>query len=451
MAKRKKKIIIGKIENVKFPNISQFTYESKKINFKGGIEGQTVSVVISKRRSDHWEGKILETLEKSPLETNKTCPNYLECGGCSYQSVSCDYELDLKLKQITELFSDIYDGEIQIFESPLKSAYRNKMEYTFADMYKDSPIMLGMHKKNRFYEVVDTKECNLVHSDYEIIRNAVINYARDNNLSFLKKRNHEGLLRHLIIRYALTTKEIMVNIVTTTKENFDIESFVKMLLDLKVEGTIKSVIHTENDSLADAVVPENVKVIYGEDHINETIFDLNFKVTPFSFFQPNVFGAVNLYQKAIELCGDIENKVVFDLYSGTGTIGQIVAKKAKEVYGIEIVKEAVESANKSAKENGLTNCKFISGDVLTEIENRKEMVDIVIVDPPRDGINQTALEKIISCGAKTFVYISCNPKTQKRDAKILIENGYELKTIKIFNQFPRTVHCETIVLLSKLD
>ena len=177
---------------------------------------------------------------------------------------------------------------------------------------------------------------------------------------------------------------------------------------------------------------------------------MEFKVTPFSFFQPNVFGAINLYSKAIELCGDIENKVVFDLYSGTGTIGQIVARKAKAVYGIEIVEEAVESANKSAKENGLTNCTFIAGDVLEEIENRKEMVDVIIVDPPRDGINQKALEKIISCGAKTMVYISCNPKTQKRDVQILLENGYELKTLKIFNQFPRTVHVECIALIQRV-
>ena len=332
------------------------------------------------------------------------------------------------------------------FESPLKSAYRNKMEYTFADMYKDSPIMLGMHKKNRFYEVVDTKECNLVHRDFEVIRNAIVDFAREKELPFVK---NEGLLRHLIIRYALTTGEIMVNIVTTTQSKFDSKSFVDMILDLKLEGKIKSIVHTENDSLADAVVPEKVNIIFGDDYITEKIFDLEFKVTPFSFFQPNVFGAINLYSKAIELCGDIENKVVFDLYSGTGTIGQIVARKAKEVYGIEIVEEAVESANKSAKENGLTNCTFIAGDVLVEIENRKEIVDVIVVDPPRDGINQTALEKIISCGAKTIVYISCNPKTQKRDAKILIENGYKLKTLKVFNQFPRTVHVESVALLSR--
>ena len=450
MSRRKKKYLEGIIEKVNFPNMSEFTFEDKKVNFKGGIEGQKVSVVVGRKREKHMEAKLLEILEKSPLETNPTCPNYLECGGCSYQSVSFEYELKLKQRQIKELFQDVYSEEPEIFESPLKTAYRNKMEYTFADMYKDSPIMLGMHKKNRFYEVVDTKECNLVHSDFEIIRNAIIDFVREKNLPFVKKRTHEGLLRHLIIRYALTTGEIMVNIVTTTQSEFDKNSFVDMLLGLKLEGNIKSIVHTENDSLADAVVPEKINIIFGKEYITEKIFDLEFKVTPFSFFQPNVFGAINLYSKAIELCGDIENKVVFDLYSGTGTIGQIVARKAKAVYGIEIVEEAVESANKSAKENGLTNCTFIAGDVLEEIENRKEMVDVIIVDPPRDGINQKALEKIISCGAKTMVYISCNPKTQKRDVQILLENGYELKTLKIFNQFPRTVHVECIALIQRV-
>lgn len=451
MAKRKKKYIEGVIEKVKFPNISEFTFEDKKVNFKGGIEGQKVCVVVGRKREKHIEAKLFETLEKSPLETNPTCPNYFECGGCFYQSVSQEYELDLKLRQIKELYEDIYNGDIQIFQSPLTNAYRNKMEYTFSDTYKDSPIMLGMHKKNRFYEVVDTKECNLVHKDFEIIRNEVIEFARKNNLSFLKKRTHEGLLRHLIIRYALTTKEIMVNIVTTTQSEFDKKNFVDTLLDLKLEGNIKSIVHTENDSLSDAVVCEKLNLLYGDDYINEKIFGLKFKVTPFSFFQPNVFGAVNLYSKAIELCGDIENKVVFDLYSGTGTIGQIVARKAKEVYGIEIVKEAVESANESAKANGLKNCTFIAADVLEEIENRKEMVDIIIVDPPREGINQKAIEKIIFCGAKTIVYISCNPKTQKRDVELFLQNGYKMKNLKIFNQFPRTVHVESVVLMSRAD
>ena len=450
MSRRKKKYLEGIIEKVNFPNMSEFTFEDKKVNFKGGIEGQKVSVVVGRKREKHMEAKLLEILEKSPLETNPTCPNYLECGGCSYQSVSHEYELKLKQRQIKELFEDVYSEEPEIFESPLKTAYRNKMEYTFADMYKDSPIMLGMHKKNRFYEVVDTKECNLVHRDFEIIRNSIIDFVREKNLPFVKKRTHEGLLRHLIIRYALTTGEIMLNIVTTTQSEFDKKSFVDMLLGLKLEGNIKSIVHTENDSLADAVVPEKINIIFGDEYITEKIFDLAFKVTPFSFFQPNVFGAINLYSKAIELCGDIENKVVFDLYSGTGTIGQIVARKAKAVYGIEIVEEAVESANKSAKENGLTNCTFIAGDVLEEIENRKEMVDVIIVDPPRDGINQKALEKIISCGAKTMVYISCNPKTQKRDVQILLQNGYELKTLKIFNQFSRTVHVECIALIQRV-
>lgn len=451
MTKRKKKVIIGTIEKVKFPNISEFEFEDKKVNFKGGIEGQTVSVVISKKRSTHMEGKLLELISKSKYETNKACPNYLECGGCSYQTVSDEYELNLKLRQIKELFNDIYDKEIEIFQSPLKKAYRNKMEYTFSDTYKDSPVMLGMHKKNRFYEVVDTVECNLVHKDFEIIRNAVIDFVREHKLTFLKKRTHKGLLRHLIIRYALTTGQIMVNIVTTTQEEFNTTEFVKMLNSLTLEGNIKSIIHTQNDSLADAVVAEKVNVIYGSNYIVEKMFDLQFKVTPFSFFQPNVYGAINLYKKAIELCGDIKNKIVFDLYSGTGTIGQIVSRKAKEVYGIEIVKEAVESANISAKENGLLNCHFICQDVLKELENRKEKADIIIVDPPREGINQIALEKIISFNTPTIVYISCNPKTQKRDIEIMIKKGYKLKEVKIFNQFPRTVHVESVALLSKLD
>lgn len=452
---RKKKIIETTIIDSIFPNKSVAKYEDKTVIFKGGIKGQKVKVLLGKKKKDYIEGKLLEVIERSPLEKNLSCAYDDECGGCTYQTLLYEDELELKKEQVLALFDKAGIkgfNFLGIERSPRVEGYRNKMEYTFGDAEKGGPLILGLHKKGRFYEVVDSDACNIADGDFTKIRRKVMEYFRKLGTPYYNKRNHEGILRHLVIRKALSTGEILVNLVTTSQGPVDTDSFVRELLGLdSLEGKITGILHTINDGLSDTVKADELHLLYGRDYITEEILGLKFKISPFSFFQTNTFGAEKLYSIAREFAGDINDKVVFDLYSGTGTIAQIMAPVAKKVIGIEIVEEAVEMARENAKLNGLDNVEFIAGDVLKEVENVKEKPDLIIIDPPRDGIHPKAINKIIDFNPATFVYVSCNPVTLVRDLKVFEERGYRVEKVKLMDMFPRTPHVECVTLMSKVE
>lgn len=447
MARRRKKEIIGIIKENKFPNKSIIEENDKRYIFKGGIKGQEVRVITQRRKRDYTEAKLYETLNNSPLETRIPCPPFGICGGCAYQTLEYDEELKLKREMLVNLYKEVYKEEIIINPSPISKAYRNKMEYSFGDKEKGGELTLGMHSKGRFYEICETDECNIVNEGYEIIRKAVQKYFREKNTKYYRKQTHIGFLRHLVVRYSFSEKEFMVNLVTSSQEKLNKEEFIELLLSLKIDGEVKTIIHTTNDSLSDAVVPEKVDIIYGDGYITEKLLGLEFQISPFSFFQPNPKAAELLYSKALEFAGDIDDKTVFDLYSGTGTIGQIFSKRAKNIFGIEIIEEAVEKANETCVLNKITNAKFIAGDVLEKIEELRDKADIIVLDPPRDGIHPKAINKIIDIKPEKFVYISCNPVTQVRDLEIFLESGYKIEKLELVDQFPRTVHCEALTLL----
>lgn len=454
---RSKPVVEVKVEDMSYPNISIASVDDKKVEFKGGLLGQICRVKITRNRSNKKKAKFLETIALSDIENSKDyCPNSDICGGCSYQRVAYETELMLKLDMIKKLLKEEnidLDFNISINRSPKTKAYRNKMEYTFGDSEKDGPLVLGLHKQGRFYEIADTDGCNIVDEDFETIRKFTQEYFRKKDSKFYHRSKHEGLLRHLVVRKALNTKEIMVILVTTSDDSFDETRrsfYLNSLLNTKLDGQIFSVYHVKNDSLADAVIPEKVELIYGNGYIEEEMMGLKFRISPFSFFQPNVFAAEKLYQKAFEFAEIDEDSTVLDLYSGTGTITQVMASKCKRATGIEIVEEAVEKAIENAKLNDISNINFIAGDVLEEIENIKGDYNIVILDPPREGINPNAIEKIIALSPEKFVYISCNPKTQVRDIKIFEENGYKVKKYEVFDQFVNSRHVEAIALLQKM-
>lgn len=325
--------------------------------------------------------------------------------------------------------------------------YRNKMEFTFGDMEKGGELTLGMHIKNKSFGIINVHECKIVDEDFRTIINLTVNYFRKQDLPYYRVMKREGYLRHLVIRKAKNTGELMVNLVTTTQIDFNLDEYVEILKNAKYEGKLVSIIHTENNSFSDAVVPEKVNVLYGIDHIQEELLGLKFNISPFSFFQTNTKGAESLYSIVREYMGDADNKVVFDLYCGTGTIGQIVAPNAKKVVGIELIEEAVEAAKENAKLNGLDNCEFIAGDVAVTIKNVKDKPDIIILDPPRSGVHPKALEYVIKFNAKEIIYVSCNPKTLVTDLKVLIDAGYEVIKTRVKDMFPNTPHGEVIIKL----
>ena len=274
-------------------------------------------------------------------------------------------------------------------------------------------------------------------------------FFTERGTKFYHKKRRDGELRHLVVRKAAFTGEILVNLVTTSGYTFDPEEYSRAVLSLDLDGKIVGVLHTINDVISDVVQSDETRTLYGNDYFYETLLGLKFKISAFSFFQTNSRGAERLYSVVRDYAGDTSGKIVFDLYCGTGTIGQVMSDGSKKVIGIEIVEDAVKAANDNAVLNGIKNCEFIAGDVLKKVEELDEKPDLIIVDPPRDGINPKAILKIINFGADEIVYVSCKPTSLARDLKIFEENGYTVKKVKCVDMFPRTVHVETVVLLVK--
>ena len=454
---KKGQVLEGTIEKVEFPNKGVVTVaeEGKSVIVKNGIPGQKVKFCVNKFKRGNAEGRLLEVLEKSPLETRKpVCSIFPACGGCMYQTMSYEAQMEMKAEQVKNILDEAVDGEY-LFEgvkaSPKEFAYRNKMEFSFGDEYKDGPLTLGLHKKGSTYDVLTASDCKLVHDDMTKILNCVLEYFKERNVSYYKKMQHTGYLRHLLLRRGDRTGEILVNLVTTTQEEHDMSPLKEALLNLELEGKIVGFLHILNDSLSDVVQSDETRIIYGQDYFYEKLLNLEFKITPFSFFQPNSRGAEVLYSTVRDYIGDINDMTVFDLFSGTGTIAQVLAPVAKQVIGVEIIEEAVEAAKENAAHNGLSNCKFIAGDVFKVLDEIEEKPDVIVLDPPRDGIHPKALPKILDYGVDKIVYISCKVTSLARDLEMIQARGYEVVKSVAVDQFCQTVHVETICLLSKLN
>lgn len=470
---------IGVVERVDFPNkgfvrVIPDCEENAadadiRVTIKGVIEGQTVKFRLTKLyvSSQKGEGRLLEVVTPAPQEVEAPCGLFGTCGGCAYQSLPYEAQLALKEEQIRRLMDAVITEPYEfmpIRRSPQPLQYRNKMEFSFGNEYKDGPLSLGLHKKGSFYDVLTTDACQIVHNDYNLILREVLALAKETGLAHFHKITHKGYFRHLVVRRGLKTGEILVNLVTSSdtgtyiggeagEKKFDEEAFFKKLCDrllaLPIEGKFAGIIHSRNNSLADVVVSEETTVLYGKDHFYEELLGLKFRITPFSFFQTNSLGAEVLYSTAREFIGEVDGKLVFDLYSGTGTIAQMVASVARKVIGVEIIEEAVEAAKENAAGNGLSNCEFIAGDVLKMLDTIEERPDMIILDPPRDGINPKALDKIINYGVDHLVYISCKPTSLQRDLVTLQEKGYRVVKVCPVDEFPMTAHTETCVLLTK--
>ena len=451
---KKGEIYEGVIEKVDFPNKGIVMVGDQKVTVKNGMPGQRVRFMINKKRSGRAEGRLLEVLEKSSLETREpVCNIFPECGGCMYQTMSYENQLEMKERQVRELLDGALNGtEYQwegIHGSPIEFAYRNKMEFSFGDAYKDGPLTLGLHKKGSTYDVLTANDCKLVHEDMTKILTCVHEYFLKRNVSYYKKMQHTGYLRHLLLRRGVTTGEILVHVITTSQEEHNLESLKEELLALPLEGKIVGIMHIINDSLSDVVQSDETRILYGQDFFYETLLGLRFKISTFSFFQPNSLAAEVLYSVVRQYIGDTKDKVVFDLYSGTGTIAQLAASVADEVIGVEIVEEAVEAAKENAALNNLGNCKFIAGDVLKVLDDLTDKPDVIILDPPRDGIHPKALPKILSYEVDHIVYISCKATSLARDLPAFLAAGYKVEKACCVDQFCQTVHVETVVLLSQ--
>ena len=451
---KKKDEIILEIADVNFPNKAYGYYEGEKVIVKNAVPGQKVQAQVFKKRGSGVEARLQEVIERSPLEREAgMCSHYALCGGCTYQTMRHEEELRLKERQVKRLLENAgicvqsWEG---IVPAPSETGYRNKCEFSFGDEEKDGDLALGMRKRMSYYEVVTLKDCNIVDADYLRIIEGTLQFFQERRVPFYHKARHDGSLRHLVVRKGAATGEILINLVTSSEVPFSVEEFKDMLLGLELDGSVCGILHSVNDGLADVVKSDEMRLLYGRDFFMEKLFDLEFKVSVYSFFQTNSAGAEKLYSIVKEFAGDVADKTVFDLYCGTGTIGQIMAEAgSKKVIGIELIEEAVVAANENAKCNHLENCTFLAGDVLKMVDELEERPDLIIVDPPRDGIHPKAIGKIIAFGAPEIVYVSCKPTSLARDLEIFQQEGYQVERVKLMDMFPRTVHVETVVLLSK--
>ncbi len=495
---KKGQIIKGVVERVDFPNKGIVNTTEGICTVKNVLPGQKITLMVQKNRNKKAEGRVLSVDQKSSLEIESPCPHFGECGGCTYISIPYEEQLAIKETQVKKLLDSVLDRQEEEWEfqgikgSTVQYEYRNKMEFSFGDAYKDGPLSLGMHKRGSFYDIVSVSDCQIVDEDYRKI--LVMTQEHFKDCSFYHRLRHEGFLRHLLVRKAKKTGQILVALVTTSEGIFNVpggkvytceahlenqnsieqknmdsslntayvrqeheklvEEWKEKLLSMKLYGTMTGILHIINDSVADVVQSDETRVLYGQEYIEEELLGLKFKISTFSFFQTNSLGAEVLYETAREYVGGLtrnkDKEVVFDLYSGTGTIAQLMAPVAKKVIGVEIVEEAVEAAKKNAELNGLHNCEFIAGDVLKVLDDITEKPDMIILDPPRDGIHPKALTKIIAYGIPRLVYISCKPTSLTRDLETFLARGYHVEKAVAVDQFPWTANVETVCLLSKL-
>lgn len=440
------------IIDMKYPNVGVALIEDKRVSVKQALLGQKVEIRISKNSDTKREGQMRALIASGEKEIPSFCEHFGSCGGCFLQTMPYREQTALKSAMVARLFKD--NGFVDfayepIIPSPVIYEYRNKMEFSFGDEEKGGELNLGMHKKGRIHDVVTTYLCHLCDGDYRAILKATIEFARSNDIPKFNRHLLEGFLRHLVIRKGIHTGEILVGL-STSSEPFPLESaYIDMLLGLPLKGTLVGIIQIPHDAQGDAVRQGDERTLYGRDYYMEKLMGLDFKVSFFSFFQTNVIGAELLYKKALSMIEGSKDKVLFDLFSGTGTIGQIAAPSFKQVIGIELIKDAVDAANENAKQNGIINAHFIAGDVFKVLEKVTDKPDVIIVDPPRAGIQEKAIEKITSYGVEEIIYISCNPKTLVQDLVIFKHMGYVLERGGCVDMFPHTTGIEVVVKLQK--
>lgn len=555
---KKGTVLCGIVEKLDFPNKGRVKTGEGMVLVKNVLPGQKIELSITKTRNSRYEGRLVKVISDSPLESrNSFCPQFGQCGGCSYQRISYEAQLSIKERQVRELMKQVIPEEEMYYEgilgSPVEWAYRNKMEYSFGDEFKGGPLSLGMHKRGSYYDVLTVDKCCLVHEDYNKILKYTLDFFKKKNIRYYHKMERQGFLRHLLIRRVLAGStgkpEILISLITASggkPENKDVgneygekvderaseresentsentgkilsenaadflwlKEWMQGLFKLGLEAEIAGILHILNDSLADVVKCDYMNILYGKDYLEERLFGLKFKISVFSFFQTNTLAAEVLYGVVREYVEgeksgfpdnadseknradfrkngvyfgenepdsgenvmdyeknetdygkneadyDMEEKkkpVIYDLYCGTGTISQILAPVANKVIGVEIVEEAVEAARENAERNGLSNCEFIAGDVLKVLDTVETKPDIIVLDPPRDGVNPKALKKIIGYQVERIVYVSCKPTSLRRDMEVFLENGYKPERYRIIDQFPGTGHVETIVGLQRRD
>ncbi len=413
------------------------------------IKGEKIKILIVKVLSSHAFGKIIEIIKPSKYRVESDCPTYKRCGGCSLRHV--EYKETLKMKQnaVQSLVNKTLNTKIQVQETEgmeYPYHYRNKAQYPVG-LNKDGKPVMGVFA-NRTHEIIPIDTCYIQNEQTEEIAKFIFNFLVNNNISFYNEKTQKGLVRHIVTKIGIKTNEIMC-IIVINGDSFPKEN--ELVRDLKNKfPNIKSIIKNINTKNTNVILGKENINLFGNGYITDVLGNYKFKISPMSFYQVNPVQAEKLYNLGVKYAEITKNDIVFDLYCGIGTISLCMSKFAKKVYGVEIVEEAIEAAKENAKINNVENTEFIAGDVekvlSNLIDNKKVISDIIMVDPPRRGLDNTSVENIKKVSPKKLVYISCNPATLMRDLAKL-EDKYEIKNIKPVDMFPYTSHVECVTVL----
>lgn len=442
--------------------------DGKVVFIEGAVPGDVVDVQLSKNKADWAEGHTVKIHSLSPDRVTPFCQHFGVCGGCQWQMLPYEKQLFYKQKQVNDNLSRI--AKIPLPEmSPIIGAdqtrqYRNKIEYTFATSRfipaeafrkmkaegvfpQDQPGAGGFHVRGFFDKVVEIDTCHLQAEPTNLIRKAVAKFAVDNHLPFYNVRSHQGWLRNMFIRNS-TTGELMVNVILGYEDEENRTRLLNQLLQQFPE--ITTLLYTINTKKNDSLTDLEPQVYSGKGYITEKLEDFSFVISPKSFFQTNTKQAEKLYQVTRDFAELDGSQVVYDLYCGTGSIGIFVSRLARKVIGVEVIEDAITDAKKNAALNGITHGSFFAGDVIDICDDaffaEHGRPDVVITDPPRAGMHEKLVKKLLDIAAPTVVYVSCNPATQARDLAMLDEK-YKVEKIQPVDMFPHTLHIENVVQL----
>jgi 23S rRNA (uracil1939-C5)-methyltransferase len=450
--------------------ISNIAFGGKGIGYRGSyvvfvgdtIPGDLVRARITRRKQNYAEARLVEIIRPSDIRIKAPCPYFQWCGGCTWQNLSYQHQLNFKRQHVTETLEHIgIVGDVYVektIPSPMIWGYRNKMEFSFSDRRwllpselgnMEIPIsyVLGLHVPGTFDKILDVDHCLLQSETANRILKITDDYCREEKLEPYGVRSHRGFMRFLVIRESQTASELMVNLVTAFYDPEKLQPLAERIITRVREVT--GVVNNINTRKAQIAFGEKEYILSGKPYITENIGDLHFEISANSFFQTNTRQAQKLYEIAADFADLKGNEIVWDLYAGTGTISLFVAKRAKIVYGFELVESAVKDAGQNANENGIANVRFIAGDLLTNIRTFGPPPDVVIVDPPRSGMHPGVCSSLCDSGAERIVYVSCNPGTMARDVRLM--NGhYRIRKVQPVDMFPHTYHVESVVLLERI-
>jgi len=417
----------------------------------GAIVGEKVKIKIVKVSKNFAFGKLLEIIEKSKGRIEPVCIIYKNCGGCNLQHIDYNSQLDFKTNRVVQVINRIGKLEEVIvhkalgMESPYN--YRNKVQLPASNI--NGVVKIGFYAV-RSHDIINMENCHIQDAVADIVVKLTRQWIKEFNIECYNEENHQGILRHIMIRKGIKTGEVMVVLIIKGKDIPHKEEFIEIMRK-KIKGLV-SIIQNTNNEKTNVILGSACKTLWGKDTINDYISEFKFEVSPLSFFQVNSIQTEVLYNKALEYANLSGGEVVLDAYCGTGTISLFLSKKAKKVYGVEIVPEAIENAKKNAKENNVNNTEFIVGEaekVIPKLISQGVRADVVVVDPPRKGCDKTLLEAICHMGPKTIVYVSCDPGTLARDLGILDELGYKTLEIQPVDMFPQTAHIECVTRIEK--